>query len=177
VKRKLVVAGGGILAAALLGIGGWYVAHTRATEAELNRAIADYEKRNQPVDVTFNVTGPGHTPKEQTLYLSGSVPALGNWDAAGVPLTRTDDGRYTATVKGLQHSGEYAFKVGLEALSSDNGTCYIICCSLLEPRVDLQLPPRAQGPPTTQLASLITPQQAHPTLRPSNASPRARRLR
>ena len=111
VKRKMVVAGTGVLAVALLGIGGWYVAHTKATEAELSQAVATYETRNQPVEVTFNITVPENTPKQQVLYLSGSVPALGNWDAAGVPLTRTDDGRYTATVKDLQNSGEYAFKV------------------------------------------------------------------
>src|SRR5687767_2567675 len=107
----MVVAGGGVLAVALLGIGGWYVAHTKSTEAELNEAIANYEARNQLVDVTFNVEVPANTPKEQVLYLSGDVPALGNWDAAGVPLTRSDDGKYTATVKGLQNTGEYKFKV------------------------------------------------------------------
>src|SRR5687768_12993790 len=107
----MVVAGGGVLAVALLGIGGWYVSHTRATESELNEAIAQYETRKQPVDVTFAVAVPPNTPKEQVLYLSGSVPALGNWDAAGVPLTRGADGKYTATVPALQNSGEYKFKV------------------------------------------------------------------
>ena len=107
----MVIAGGGVLAAALLGIGGWYVAHTKATEAQLSRAIADYEARNQLVDVTFSVTPPPNTPKEQVLYLSGSVPALGNWDAAGVAMTRSDDGKYIATVAGLQNTGEYKFKI------------------------------------------------------------------
>ena len=109
-KRKMVVAGGGVLAVALLGIGGWYVAHTRATEAELSRAVAAYESRT-PVPVNFVVVIPENTPKDQVLYLSGSVPALGNWDAAGVPLTRTDDGKYTATVPDLLNGLEYKFKV------------------------------------------------------------------
>jgi predicted alpha/beta superfamily hydrolase len=107
----MVVAGGGVLAVALLGIGGWYVAHTKSTESELNSAISNYEARNQLVDVTFNVDVPANTPKEQLLYLSGSVPAMGNWDAAGVPLERGADGKFTATVKGLQNTGEYKFKV------------------------------------------------------------------
>src|SRR5687768_6255666 len=107
----MVVAGGGVLAVALLGIGGWYVSHTRATESELNEAIAQYETRKQPVDVTFSVAAPPNTPKEQILYLSGSVPALGNWDAAGVPLTRGADGKYTATVPDLLNGLEYKFKV------------------------------------------------------------------
>jgi predicted alpha/beta superfamily hydrolase len=111
VKRKIVLAGGGVLGVALLGIGGWYVAHTRATEAELNQAVADYETRKQPASVTFTVAAPPNTPKEQILYLSGSVPALGSWDAAGVPLARSDEGKYTATVPDLLTGMEYSFKV------------------------------------------------------------------
>src|SRR5687768_16636053 len=107
----MVVAGGGVLAVALLGIGGWYVSHTRSTEAELSRAVSDYETRKQPVSVTFTVKAPANTPKEQVLYISGSVPALGNWEAAGVPLTRADDGTYTATVPDLLNGMEYKFKV------------------------------------------------------------------
>jgi len=110
VKRKMVVAGGGILAVALLGIGGWYVAHTRATESELNDAVATFESR-KPVPVSFVVSPPPNTPKEQVLYVSGSVPALGNWDAAGVPLARSDDGKYTAVVPDLLNGMEYKFKV------------------------------------------------------------------
>ena len=109
-KRKLVVGGTGVLAVALLGIGGWYVAHTRSTEAELSKAIAAYESRT-PVPVSFVVTVPQNTPKDQVLYVTGSVPALGNWDAAGVPLTRGEDGKYTATVSDLLNGLEYKFKV------------------------------------------------------------------
>ena len=39
-----------------------------------------------------------NTPDKQVLYVSGSVPALGNWDAAGVPLNRDESGKYTATI-------------------------------------------------------------------------------
>ena len=109
-KRKMVIAGGGVLAAALLGIGGWYVAHTRATQAELNEAVAAFESR-KPVPVSFVVSVPDNTPNDHVLYVSGSVPALGNWDAAGVPLARGDDGKYTAVVGGLLNGMEYKFKV------------------------------------------------------------------
>jgi predicted alpha/beta superfamily hydrolase len=106
-----VGAGAGVLAVALLGIGGWYVVQTQASKAESSRADADYARMSQPVSVTFNVTAPANTPEKQVLYISGSVPALGNWDAAGVPLVRGGDGKYQATVPDLLNSMEYRFKV------------------------------------------------------------------
>ena len=39
------------------------------------------------------------------------MPALGNWDAAGVPLQRGEDGKYIAQVPELLNGLEYAFKV------------------------------------------------------------------
>ncbi len=110
VKRKIAGAGGVILIVALLAIFGWYIVHTQSTQAELNRAVAEFESR-KPVNVTFIVTAPPNTPKGQTLYLSGSVPALGNWDASGVRLEPRPDGKYTATVPDLLNGMEYAFKV------------------------------------------------------------------
>jgi predicted alpha/beta superfamily hydrolase len=110
-KRKVAGAGGAVLVVALLAIAGWYVVHTQATQAELNRAVADYELRKQPVSVTFTVTAPPNTPKDQDLYISGSVPALGNWDAPGVRLTKGDDGKYHATVPDLLSNMDYTFKV------------------------------------------------------------------
>ena len=110
-KRRIVGAGAGVLAVALLGIGGWYVVQTEASKAESSRVDADYARMSQPVAVTFNVAAPANTPAGQTLYISGSVPALGNWDAAGVPLVRGDDGKYHATVPELLNSMEYRFKV------------------------------------------------------------------
>ncbi len=110
-KRRIVGAGAGVLAVALLGIGGWYVVQTQASKAESSRAEADYARMSQPVSVTFNVTAPASTPEKQVLYISGSVPALGNWDAAGVPLVRDKDGIYHATVPELLNSMDYRFKV------------------------------------------------------------------
>src|SRR5687768_2745587 len=82
----------------LVGIFAWYVSHTRRINAELERFVVDAQNRKM-VKVTFNVVPPDATPKDQMLYLSGSVPALGNWDAAGVPLVRRDDGKYVATAE------------------------------------------------------------------------------
>src|SRR5262245_52416307 len=96
----MVGAGGAILIIALLSIFAWYFIHTSMTAAELNRALAEYQSR-KPVTVSFLVTVPDDTPKDQTLYISGSVPALCNWDAAGVPLKRQEDGRYITSVPDL----------------------------------------------------------------------------
>jgi predicted alpha/beta superfamily hydrolase len=111
VKRRMVGAGGVVLVVALSAIGGWYVVQTRATKAQDSQADAQFQTRSQPVSVTFNVQVPDTTPKDQVLYLSGSVPALGNWDAAGVPLVRGDDGAYHAKVDGLLNSMDYFYKV------------------------------------------------------------------
>ena len=110
-KRRLVGAGGMILVVALAAIGAWYVIHTRSSMAEETQALEDYRVKSQPVAVTFTVRVPPNTPADQVLYLSGSVPALGNWDAAGVPLARQPDGTYRATVPDLLNSMDYAFKV------------------------------------------------------------------
>jgi predicted alpha/beta superfamily hydrolase len=110
VKRKIAGAGGIILVVALLAIFGWYIVYTQSTRSELSAAIAKYESHT-PVNVTFVVTPPENTPKDQVLYLSGSVPALGNWDAAGLPLQRQTDGKYTATAPDLLNGMDYAFKI------------------------------------------------------------------
>ena len=110
-KRKIVGTGGVVLVIALLGILAWYVIHTQATKAESRRAEARFQSLSQPVAVTFNVTVHVNTPPDQVLYISGSVPALGNWDAAGVPLQRNADGKYSASVPDLLNGMEYSFKV------------------------------------------------------------------
>ena len=110
-KRKMAAAGGVVLVAALAGIGGWYVIHTRGSAADDARAAEQYRIRSQPVAVSFVVTPPPNTPPDQGLYISGSIPALGNWDAAGVPLKKRDDGKFEATVPGLLNTMEYEFKV------------------------------------------------------------------
>src|SRR4051812_11008449 len=107
----MVGTGGVVLAVSLGAIGAWYLVHTRSSQAEESRAVEAYQLKSQPVAVTFNVEVPKNTPSEQVLYLSGSVPALGNWDAAGVPLKKDADGKYHATVPDLLNSMEYSFKI------------------------------------------------------------------
>ncbi|MBN1207876.1 MAG: carbohydrate esterase [Myxococcaceae bacterium] len=48
--------------------------------------------------VTFDVAVPLETSAEAEVWISGGHPALGAWNGAGVKLSRTPDGRYTATV-------------------------------------------------------------------------------
>lgn len=44
------------------------------------------------VRVRFEVIVPGDTPREASVYLAGSDPALGSWSASGLKLTRGEDG-------------------------------------------------------------------------------------
>src|SRR5688500_532037 len=105
--------GGGVvvLVVALLAIAGWYVVHTRASQSEQAAAEAVFQERMQPVSVTLAVTAPPNTPKDQVLYVSGSAPALGNWEAAGIPLSRDVDGKYRVTIADLLNGQDYTFKV------------------------------------------------------------------
>ena len=94
----------------LLGIVGWNQARTRQIRAELAQYEAEAASR-KPVKVEIAVTPPPNTPKDQVLYISGSVPALGNWDAAGVALKPGPDGKHHATIDQLLNGIDYAFKV------------------------------------------------------------------
>lgn len=68
------------------------------------------QEQTKEVTVHFHVHVPEGTPANQLLYLSGSSPNLGNWDGAGVPLTRGEGGAYHGEVTVL--SGiKYGFKV------------------------------------------------------------------
>lgn len=77
----------------------------RQNPSELQKA-----QRAQTHRVTFEVAAPENTPEDQTLYIAGSVPALGNWDAAGLALQRDEDGIHRATVE-LLTDVEYTFKI------------------------------------------------------------------
>src|SRR5271170_466483 len=87
----------------------WFALASHMSEAESDR-YADWAKQQKLVPVRFEVTAPADTPTDQTLYISGDASTLGNWDAAGIPMVRGADGKYTATVQllsGIQH----AFKI------------------------------------------------------------------
>ena len=86
-----------------------YSEQAARAEAELNE-FKLHSESSKPVTVDFSVTVPSDTPKDQIIYLSGSVPTLGNWDAAGLPLQRQDDGRWHGSAQVLSSIG-YGFKV------------------------------------------------------------------
>jgi len=92
-------------------IGGlaYYAHQTSRVEAELN-AFVQRSESSKPVTVDFSVAVPADTPKDQIIYLSGSVPSLGNWDAAGLALQPKDDGRWHGSAQVLSGIG-YGFKV------------------------------------------------------------------
>jgi len=93
----------------LSGIFIWHTVETnriKSRMSEIEKEVADRRK----VMIDIAVAPPANTPKEHVLYVSGSVPSLGNWDAAGVPLKPGDDGKQHAKVEVLTGL-EYAFKV------------------------------------------------------------------
>ena len=48
--------------------------------------------------VTFDVAVPLETAPNAEVWISGNDEALGEWNGAGLKLSRTPDGRYTGTV-------------------------------------------------------------------------------
>ena len=98
-----------LAAATLGGVGIWYWARTSGIESALKQ-FEDEAKSRQIVKAEVVVTVPPETPADQRLYLAGSAPALGNWDAAGVPMERGDDGKHRATVE-VMSGINYGFKV------------------------------------------------------------------
>jgi enterochelin esterase-like enzyme len=93
----------------LAGIGLYY--RNALSQAESSRVTdAQLAEASAKVPVTFRVAVPDNTPGNQRVYLSGSSPALGSWQAAGVALEPTDDGHHTATVE-LTNGVEYGYKI------------------------------------------------------------------
>jgi predicted alpha/beta superfamily hydrolase len=86
---------GGLFAAFLIAMLSMQL-HFRSKEASDEQAGKDFEqwvKQQKFTRVKFVVTAPPETPKDQTLFISGSMPP-NSWDGAGVPLQRKDDGTY-----------------------------------------------------------------------------------
>ena len=107
--KKTLSTSFGVFGLALVGIVGWYAWYTHQIQAKLDRFVEDASNQKL-VRVTFNVAAPQNTPADQVLYLSGSAPAMGNWDAAGMPLQRGDDGKYHGSAE-VMSGVEYGFKV------------------------------------------------------------------
>ena len=113
--KKFGLTVGLLVAGVLIGVGAYfaidryYETHRRDAEAQADQFKATSEQRVL-IPVEFEVAAPPETPPDQPLYLSGSEPALGNWEAAGVPLHKGEDGKYRGTVE-VTSGIEYAFKV------------------------------------------------------------------
>ncbi len=101
-----------LIVIALLGFGGlylWQESQVSGSAAEA-QAFADDIGAREQVAVTFVVKPPPGTPRDQTLYIAGSHPNLGSWEAAGLPLERAQDGAFRGAATML--SGiEQQFKV------------------------------------------------------------------
>jgi hypothetical protein len=106
---KTILAGVIVLVVALVGILTWHTIETNRIKGPHGR---DRAGGGQPQEGHGGYRGapPANTPKDQVLYVSGSVPSLGNWDAAGVALKPAEDGKHHAQVEVLTGL-EYAFKV------------------------------------------------------------------
>lgn len=107
-KTALALVGVGFVLA-VGSIAAWYASTTQEAEANLQEAV-DRSARQTPVRVSFVVTAPASTPDDQPLYVAGSAPALGNWDAAGLPLVRGEDGLHRADAE-LLAAVTYEFKI------------------------------------------------------------------
>lgn len=98
-----------VLILALLAIGGWYLAESSRLESE-SEDFAQQAAAREMVEVSFVVAVPDSTPADQIVYVSGSHPNLGAWQAAGLPLQRGEDGKYHGSAE-LLSGIEHEFKV------------------------------------------------------------------
>lgn len=102
---KLTV--GGIVLAFAGVLGGMLIYHwvdSSRSEQEA-QSTEEFVKGQKLTPVKFVVRVPEGTPKDQPLYLSGSMPPF-PWEEAGPPLTRQADGTYSTTLElmtGLTH--------------------------------------------------------------------------
>lgn len=114
-KNRLLITVGLLIAGAVVGavsffaIDHYYVTHSRSVSEEADRFVSEAGQRAL-ISVEFEVEAPPDTPADQPLYLTGSEPALGNWEAAGIPLVRAENGKHRATVEVTQGI-EYAYKI------------------------------------------------------------------
>src|SRR5690242_13750987 len=97
--KKTVAGLLGVFAVGMLGIGGWYAIHNQHAEAEASQADARKDA-GKIIPVQIVVKPPQDTPDNQFLYVCGSAPNMGNWQAeAGVPLEKKPDGTWAGTVE------------------------------------------------------------------------------
>lgn len=87
----------------------FYTLQPRTTHANLQDFL-DRAQASRRVMVDLAVAVPSDTPKDQIIYLSGSSPSLGNWDAAGVPMEHKSDGKWHASVE-VRNGIAYSYKI------------------------------------------------------------------
>ncbi len=107
--KKTLSTSFGIFIIAMVAIVGWYAWYTHQIQAKLDQFVSTAQNQKL-VRVNFTVSAPDDTPKDQVLYLAGSAPAMGNWDAAGLPLQRGDDGKYHGSAE-VMSGVEYGVKI------------------------------------------------------------------
>ncbi|MEM7625728.1 MAG: alpha/beta hydrolase-fold protein [Planctomycetota bacterium] len=98
-----------VLVLGLLGISGWYMTEKSRISGE-SEAFAEEAGARELVTVSFVVEVPESTPADQTVFISGSHPELGAWQAAGMPLRRGEDGMYHGKAE-LLTGIEHEFKI------------------------------------------------------------------
>src|SRR5689334_5753419 len=78
-----------------------------ATLAGIGTAAAE-----DTVEIELIVTAPASTPADAKLYLSGNLPATGNWSPEGVSLEKQADGRWRTMLR-LPKGRELQYKLTL----------------------------------------------------------------
>ena len=107
--KKTISTSFGVFGLAMAAIAIWYIFYTHQIQSRLDQFVANAQTQKL-VRVNFDVSAPKDTPADQVLYLSGSAPTMGSWDAAGMPLQRGDDGKYHGSAE-MMSGVEYGFKV------------------------------------------------------------------
>ena len=74
------------------------VDYTDTTSGQPETASAAVDRTPGPVTVTFRTKAPAGTPADATLYISGNVAQLGNWDPGSVAMTNEGGGIWQTTV-------------------------------------------------------------------------------
>ena len=115
----------------MAGILVWYLTRAHSSEAQAAQ-LEQQSKSSKMIPVQFIVKPPAGTPENQSLFISGSAPSMGNWREDGARLDRQGDGTYAGTIE-LMSGVEYAFKVnrgtwgtverGANNAEIDNHTC------------------------------------------------------
>ncbi len=104
VKWIVVAALAGLaLVGGYFGSKSYYQSQSDQVETQLKQ-LEDWAKQQKPVKTKLVVSVPPETPRDQVLYLSGSMPPY-SWEPGAIPLSRQADGT---------HVGEFEVMSGVE---------------------------------------------------------------